>query len=96
MIAPMRKVAAIAAARDADALVQRLFEAGVLHVSSTPQDSGAADLAAAKTELDGMDQAIGLLVSAQGKQQSIFHTLYNCMPPLNSSSLNQKYPLRQM
>ena len=71
MIAPMRKVAAIAAARDADALVQRLFEAGVLHVSSVPQDSGAADLAAAKTELDGMDQAIGLLVSAQGKQQSI-------------------------
>jgi V/A-type H+-transporting ATPase subunit I len=71
MIAPMRKVAAIAAARDADALVQRLFEAGVLHVSSTPQDSGAADLAAAKTELDGMDEALGLLVSAQGKQQSI-------------------------
>ncbi len=68
MIAPMRKVAAIAAARDADALVQRLFEAGVLHVSSVPQDGGAADLAAAKAQLEVVDQAIGLLASAQGSK----------------------------
>jgi V/A-type H+/Na+-transporting ATPase subunit I len=68
MIAPMQKIAVIASARDADALVQRLFEAGVVHVASAPQEAGAADLAAAKAQLDAIDQAISVLASARGKE----------------------------
>ncbi len=67
MIAPMQKVAVLAAVADADDLVQRLFEAGVLHVTSVPQDAGVAELASAKARLDTLDLAISLLASARGK-----------------------------
>ena len=38
MIAKMRKVTALCAERDRDALVQRLYDAGVVHVASLPTE----------------------------------------------------------
>lgn len=63
MIAAMRKVTVLAAARDRDALVQRLFEASVVHVEGEPLAANSGELAAAKAELDAADQAIGILAA---------------------------------
>ena len=63
MIAKMRKVTALCAERDRDALVQILFDAGVVHVASVPTESGAQELQDAKAALDRLDQAISVLAS---------------------------------
>ena len=63
MIAKMRKVTALCAERDRDALVQILFDAGVVHVASVPTESGAQELQDAKAALDRLDQAISVLSS---------------------------------
>ena len=63
MIAKMRKVTALCAERDRDALVQRLYDAGVVHVASLPTEAGAQELLDAKAALDRLDQAIAALAS---------------------------------
>ncbi len=63
MIAKMRKVTALCADRDRDALVQRLYDAGVVHVASLPTEAGAQELLDAKAALDRLDQAIAALAS---------------------------------
>jgi V/A-type H+-transporting ATPase subunit I len=63
MIAKMRKVTALCAERDRDALVQRLYDAGVVHVASLPTEAGAQELLDAKSALDRLDQAIAVLAT---------------------------------
>jgi V/A-type H+-transporting ATPase subunit I len=63
MIAKMRKVTALCAERDRDSLVQRLFDAGVVHVASLPTEAGAQELLDAKAALDRIEQAIAVLAS---------------------------------
>ena len=63
MIAKMRRVTLLAATGDRDALVQRLFDAGVLHLDALPAGNEPVELAAARTDLELLDAATVVLAN---------------------------------